>query len=71
MVYNALAEHLWFQVDSRGNQFKPFKEKIGHRRFDNAGGKTDAFKKQGKGRVHHKTTVEYNLELEWKDGFIP
>ena len=43
MAYNILAEHLFLQVDSEGNQYRLFKGIVGHRRLKNAVGKADAF----------------------------
>ena len=41
--YNTLAEHLYSQVDSEGNQYQIFKEIIGHRRGKGAVDKADQF----------------------------
>ena len=66
--YNTLAEHLFSQCDSEGNQYQIFQEIINHRRNKNAVDKSDQMVRTG-GRNHKKKTVAgWDLEVEWKDG---
>lgn len=68
--YNILAEHLYSQVDSDGNQYQIFREIINHRRNKSAVAKEDGFnvdKRSGKKR-RKKTTAGWELEVAWKDG---
>ena len=66
--YNTLAEHLFSQVDSEGNQYQIFKEIVNHRRGKGAVDKADQFTHyQGK-KSKKKTTAGWDLEVEWKDG---
>ena len=41
--YNMLAEHLYSQVDSEGNQYRVYQDIISHRRKSSAVHKADAF----------------------------
>jgi hypothetical protein len=66
--YNALAEHLFSQVDSEGNQYQIFREIINHRKSTSAVDKADQYTMSGKNRVKKKTTAGWHLEVEWKDG---
>ena len=66
--YNTLAEHLYSQVDTEGNQYQIFKEIVNHRRRKGAVDKADQFTHyQGK-KSKKKTTAGWDLEVEWRDG---
>ena len=68
--YNVLAEHLYSQVDSEGNQYQIFKDIINHRKGKAAVAKEDGYnvdKRSGKQR-RKKTTAGWELEVIWKDG---
>jgi Reverse transcriptase (RNA-dependent DNA polymerase) len=67
--FNILAEHLYSQVDSEGNQYRLFREIINHRRNKNAVDKADQFRITTDGkRVHKKSVVGWDMEIEWRDG---
>lgn len=70
VAYNILAEHLYSQIDSEGNQYRLFKEIINHRKKKSAVEKSDQFRidhRNGK-QEKKKTTAGWDLEIEWKDG---
>ncbi len=68
IAYNIIAEHLYSQVDSEGNQYRLFKEIINHRKASNAVDKSDQYRiKNGKSEKK-KTTAGWQLECQWKDG---
>jgi Reverse transcriptase (RNA-dependent DNA polymerase) len=70
IAYNLLAEHLFSQVDSEGNQYRLFKEIINHRKTKLAVDKADQYridKRSGKSEKK-KTTAGWDLEVEWRDG---
>lgn len=68
MSYNTLAEHLFSQIDSEGNQYQIFKEIINHCKGKGAVDKADQFMHyQGK-KNKKKTTAGWDLKVEWKDG---
>ena len=70
IAYNIIAEHLYSQTDSEGNQYRLFKEIVNHRKKKLAVDKSDQF------RIDHhtgrqtkkKSTAGWDLEVEWKDG---
>mmetsp|Transcript_11237 Transcript_11237/g.16168 ORF Transcript_11237/g.16168 Transcript_11237/m.16168 type:complete len:1367 (+) Transcript_11237:2028-6128(+) len=66
--YNTLAEHLFSQCDSEGNQYQIFQEIINHRRKKNAVDKADQMVRNGNRSSKKKTVVGWDLEVEWKDG---
>jgi hypothetical protein len=69
IAFNVLAEHLYSHVDSKGNQYRIFKEIINHRKNKNAMDKVDGYRTIPNGtRVPKKTVVGWDLEVEWKDG---
>ena len=68
VTFNIIAEHLFSQVDSEGNQYRLFKEIINHRKKKNAMDKADQFRIIGNKRVQKKTTTGWDFEVEWKDG---
>ena len=69
VAYNVIAEHLYSQVDEHGNQYHIYKDIINHRKRKNAVDKSDQYK-IGKDRrkTKRKTTIGWDLEVEWKDG---
>ncbi|MGH7954509.1 MAG: reverse transcriptase domain-containing protein, partial [Gloeomargaritales cyanobacterium] len=66
--YNIIAEHLYSQVDEKGNQFQIFREIIDRRKTNRAVDKADQYRVIGDKRVRKKTTAGWDLEVEWKDG---
>mmetsp|Transcript_2147 Transcript_2147/g.3294 ORF Transcript_2147/g.3294 Transcript_2147/m.3294 type:complete len:1178 (+) Transcript_2147:1032-4565(+) len=66
--YNTIAEHLYSQVDSEGNQYQNFKEIIGHRKGKNAIDIADQYTYHNGRKTKKKTTAGWDLEVEWKDG---
>jgi hypothetical protein len=66
--YNILAEHIFFQVDKDGNQFRLSSGIIGHRRNCNAVDKEYQMRIYGKRKVKNKTLSGWSLEVEWRDG---
>ena len=69
ITFNLLAEHLYSQVDSEGNQYRLFRELINHRKNKNALDKADQYRILGNGkRVLKKSTTGWDFEIEWKDG---
>ena len=67
--YNLLAEHLFSQVDSEGNQYRLFSGIVNHRRTKAALDKADQYRILDNGRrIKKKTTAGWDLEIEWKDG---
>ena len=63
-----MAEHLYSQVNSEGNQYRVYQDIISHRRKASAIHKADAFCKSSKQKVQKKTTTGWDLEVEFKDG---
>ena len=69
ITYNILAEHLFSQVDSEGNQYRLFREIIHHRRKKSALDKADQYRILNNGkRMMKKSTAGWDFEIEWKDG---
>ena len=70
VAYNVLAEHLFSQVDSEGNQYRLFKEIVNHQKKKTAVDKSDQFRIDHRtGRAtKKKTTAGWDLEVEWRDG---
>ena len=48
--YNVLTEHLYSQVDEEGNQYRLFRDIIGHRRMKQAIEKADQYHTDGRGQ---------------------
>jgi hypothetical protein len=67
-AYNILAEHLYSQIDSEGNQHQLFNGIINHRKNSNALDKTDQYRINNGKRTKKKTTTGWDLEIKWKDG---
>ena len=70
IAYNIIAEHLFSQVDSEGNQYRLFKEIVNHRKNKMAVEKSDQYRidKRSGRREKKNTTAGWDLEVEWKDG---
>ena len=66
--YNLLAEHLYSQVDSEGNQYRLFNGLIGHRKRSSAVDKIDGYRHSKGTKIRKKTTTGWDIEVEWKDG---
>ena len=65
---NTLAEHLFSQCDSEGNQYQIFQEIVNHRRNKSAVDKADQMVRIGNKSSKKKTLTGWDLEVEWKDG---
>jgi hypothetical protein len=69
IAYSILAEQLYSQVDSEGNQHCLFKEIFNHQRNKNALDKTDAYCMVSNGnRVPKKSTAGLDFKVEGNDG---
>jgi hypothetical protein len=69
MTANAIAEHLFAQVDSEGRRLLLIDEIVDHRRSADAVTVADGFITSRNGRKHHrKTTKGWELLVRWKDG---
>ena len=67
---NVIAESMYTQCDTEGNQYLLMKSIIDHRKDDDAIGKEDMYiQSNPKGNKHlRKTTKGWKLCAEWKDG---
>ena len=69
VAYNVIAEHLFSQVDEDGNQYRLFKEIVGHRKTKRAIDKADQSYRSTNGKMTKKqTNAGWDLEVEWADG---
>jgi len=68
VAYNVLAEHLYSQVDTDGNQYRFFSGLVGHRKRSSAVDKEDGFRQTNGKRVRKCTTTGWDIEVEWRDG---
>jgi hypothetical protein len=66
--YNILAEHLFYQMDKDGNQFRLFSGIIVHSRNGNDVDKEDQMWISVKRKFKKKTLSGWALEVEWRDG---
>ena len=66
--YNMLAEHLYSQCDSEGNQYHIFREIINHRKTKAAVDKANQVTTGNNRRIKKKTLTGWDLEVGWKDG---
>jgi len=66
--YNTIAEHIFSQCDSEGNQYQIFQEIVHHRRNRNAVDKADQMIHVGNKSHKKKTLAGWDLQVEWKDG---
>ena len=66
--YNILAEHLYSQMDSEGNQYRLFNALIGHRKRSSAVSKADGYRIVNGNKVKKRTTTRWDIEVEWRDG---
>ena len=57
IVYNVLAEHLYSQVDFKGNQHKLFSGLIGHRKRSSAVVKVDGYRMVNGNKVRKRATT--------------
>ena len=59
------------QVDSDGNHYQVLTEVTDHKKDDSSIAKADGFIKSSSGNLHWKrTTCEWKLLVEWKDGSV-
>jgi hypothetical protein len=66
---NVIAENLFAQVDSEGNQYVLMKEISDHRKDDSAIPASDGWKTMPNGqRSRRKTTRGWQLLVEWREG---
>ncbi len=69
MTANAIAEHLFSQVDSEGRRLLLIDEIMDHRKSDQAVEIADGFITSANGRRHRRrTTKGWELLVRWKDG---
>jgi hypothetical protein len=70
ITYNLLVEHLYSQVDKDGNPFHLSKEIINHWKNKMAINKSDQQRidKRTGTNEKKKTTANWLLEVEWKNG---
>ena len=66
---NTIAENMWAQVDSEGNQYFTLDCITDHRRNENAVDKSDQYMTTKRGvRKLRQTTVGWDLCVQWKSG---
>ena len=66
---NIIAENLYSQVDSEGNQFVMLDDVIGHRKLDSALSKDKMYVVTNRGnRKLRKTTIGWEFKILWKNG---
>ena len=65
---NIIAENVYAQCDSEGNQYLLLKEIVDWRKDDNAVAMEDMYIDHGSHRQLRKTTKGWQLCVEWKDG---
>jgi hypothetical protein len=66
---NVIAENLYSQVDSEGNQYTMMKEIVDHRKSDAALTKENMYVVTNRGqRKLRKTTIGWEFKILWKDG---
>ncbi len=63
-----IAENMFAQCDSKGNQSLLLAGIVNHRKDNSAVEKKDMYIKQGSNQQLHKTTKGWSLCVEWKDG---
>ena len=65
---NIIAENMYAQCDSEGNQYLLLEEIVDWRKDDNAVAMEDMYIDHGSNRQLRKTTKGWQLCVEWKDG---
>ena len=65
---NVIAQNMYSQCDTEGNQYLLLKEIVDWRKDDTAIGRDDMYVQSGANRHLRKTTKGWQLCVEWKDG---
>jgi ribosomal protein L31E len=65
---NIIAENMYAQCDTEGNQYLLLKEIVDWKRDDTATPKADMYVTRGANKHFRKTTKGWQLCVEWKDG---
>ncbi len=65
--FNTLAEHLYAQVDEKGNLTQLFEGIVGHHKNSRAIEKADQCYMVNGRKVKKKTTSGWDIEIEWMD----
>ena len=68
LAANVIAENMFAQCDSEGNQYLLLAGIVDHRKDNSAVEKKDMYIKQGSNQQLRKTTKGWSLCVEWKDG---
>ena len=68
LAANVIAENMYAQCDSEGNQYLLLAGIVDHRKDDSAVEKSDMYIKHGSNMQPRKTTKGWSLCVEWKDG---
>ena len=68
LAANVIAENMFAQCDSEGNQYLLLAGIVDHRKDSSAVEKKDMYIKQGSNQQLRKTTKGWSLCVEWKDG---
>ena len=71
LQYNIIAENMMSQVESEGHHWQLLLEISDHRSNHLAIPKRDGFIRSHNGNLHpKKTTIGWDIEVEWKDGRV-
>jgi hypothetical protein len=68
LAANVIAQNMFAQCDSKGNQYLPLAGIVDHRKDLSAVKKEDMYTKPGSNMQPRKTTKGWSLCVEWKDG---
>ena len=68
LAANVIAQNMYAQCDSEGNQYLLLAGIVDHQRDSTAVERSDMYVKQGSNRHLRKTTKGWSLCVEWKDG---
>lgn len=68
LAANVIAENMFAQCDSEGNQYLLLAGIVDHRKDNSAVEKKDMYIKRGSNQQLRKTTKGWSLCVEWKDG---
>jgi hypothetical protein len=68
LAANVIAENMFTQCDSEGNQYLLLAGIVDHRKDNSAVDKRDMYVKHGSNLQPRKTTMGWSLCVEWKDG---
>ena len=68
LAANVLAQNMYAQCDSEGNQYLLLAGIVDHKKDTNAVERADMYVKRGSNQQYRKTTKGWYLCVEWKDG---